>query len=195
MARSSRPPPGTGSSGSTCPIGLILVPLAALRLAESHGPSARLDLGGLALGSTGLFGIVFGLVRSQSLGWTSPTVLAALIAGALLVVAFVAYERRIENPMLPMEFFAVRGFAVTNAVSLAMYFGMFGSIFFLSQFLQNVLGQVAAAGRGQAAGVDRRDDAGGPGGRHTSPSGWAAACSWSRASLCRRWPSAGWPRR
>ncbi|HET9102828.1 MAG TPA: DHA2 family efflux MFS transporter permease subunit [Solirubrobacteraceae bacterium] len=122
------------------PIGLVLVPLAALRLAESHGPSARLDLGGLTLGSTGLFGIVFGLVRSQSLGWTSPTVLAALIAGSLLIVAFVAYERRTENPMLPMGFFAVRGFAVTNAVSLAMYFGMFGSIFFLSQFLQNVLG-------------------------------------------------------
>ena len=122
------------------PIGLALVPLAALRLTESHGPSARLDLGGLALGSTGLFGIVFGLVRAQSLGWTSPAVLASLILGGLLLVAFIAYERRVQNPMLPMEFFAVRGFAVTNAVSLAMYFGMFGSIFFLSQFLQNVLG-------------------------------------------------------
>ena len=49
--------------------------------------------------------------------------------------------------MLPMSFFANRGFAVTNVVSLAMYFGMFGSIFFLSQFLQNVLRQHAAAGR------------------------------------------------
>jgi EmrB/QacA subfamily drug resistance transporter len=121
------------------PIGLVLVPLAGVRLVESRGPNATLDLGGLALGSTGLFGIVYGLVRSQSLGWTSPTVLIALIAGVVLVAAFIAYERRVEAPMLPMSFFAQRSFAVTNVVSLAMYFGMFGSIFFLSQFLQNVL--------------------------------------------------------
>jgi EmrB/QacA subfamily drug resistance transporter len=122
------------------PIGIALVPLAGLRLTESHGPAARLDLVGLALSSTGLFGIVFGLVRSQSLGWGSPVIVASLAAGVALVVTFVAYERRTESPMLPMSFFASRGFAVTNAVSLAMYFGMFGSIFFLSQFLQNVLG-------------------------------------------------------
>jgi EmrB/QacA subfamily drug resistance transporter len=122
------------------PIGIALVPLAGLRLTESHGPTAKLDLVGLALSSTGLFGIVFGLVRSQSLGWGSPVIVASLAAGVALVVAFVAYERRTESPMLPMRFFARRGFAVTNAVSLAMYFGMFGSIFFLSQFLQNVLG-------------------------------------------------------
>lgn len=122
------------------PIGVALVPLAGVRLTESRGPSAALDFGGLALGSSGLFGIVFGLVRAQSLGWTSPTVLIALIAGVTLVTAFVAYERRVANPMLPMGFFANRGFAITNAVSLAMFFGMFGSIFFLSQFLQNVLG-------------------------------------------------------
>jgi EmrB/QacA subfamily drug resistance transporter len=122
------------------PIGIALVPLAGLRLTESHGPAAKLDLVGLGLSSTGLFGIVFGLVRSQSLGWGSPVIVASLAAGVALVLAFVTYERRTESPMLPMGFFASRGFAVTNAVSLAMYFGMFGSIFFLSQFLQNVLG-------------------------------------------------------
>ena len=121
------------------PIGAVLVPLAGLRLSESHGHSARLDLGGLALGSAGLFGIVFGLVRSQSLGWTSSEVLISLSAGVALLIAFVAFERRTEEPMLPMAFFARRAFAVTNAASLAMYFGMFGSIFFLSQFLQDVL--------------------------------------------------------
>jgi EmrB/QacA subfamily drug resistance transporter len=122
------------------PIGVALVPLAALRLSESFGPSKELDLPGLALGSTGLFGIVFGLVRSQSLGWTSTQVLLSLVAGAALMIAFVVHERRTPAPMLPMSFFASRGFAVTNVVSLTMYFGMFGSIFFLSQFLQNVLG-------------------------------------------------------
>ncbi len=122
------------------PIGAVLVPLAGARLSESHGRNSSLDLGGLALGSSGLFGVVFGLVRSQSLGWTAPEVLIALAAGALLILAFVRYELHTAEPMLPMGFFAHRAFAVTNVVSLTMYFGMFGSIFFLSQFLQNVLG-------------------------------------------------------
>jgi EmrB/QacA subfamily drug resistance transporter len=122
------------------PIGIALVPLAATRLAESRGSSHRLDLGGLALASGGLFGIVFGLVQSQSHGWTNPTVVSALAAGTALLLAFIGYELRAEEPMLPLGFFAKRSFAVTNAVSLAMYFGMFGSIFFLSQYLQNVLG-------------------------------------------------------
>jgi EmrB/QacA subfamily drug resistance transporter len=121
------------------PIGAALVPLAAVRLSESHGSNAELDLRGLALGSTGLFGLVFGLVRSQSLGWANLEVLFSLAAGAITVVSFILHERRAEAPMLPMSFFANRGFAVTNVVSLAMYFGMFGSIFFLSQYLQDVL--------------------------------------------------------
>jgi EmrB/QacA subfamily drug resistance transporter len=121
------------------PIGIVLVPLAAARLAESHGPARTLDLRGLGLGSAGLFGIVFGLVQSQSLGWTSAEVIGPLAAGAVLLLAFLRQERRSAEPMLPLAFFASRGFTVTNVVSLAMYFGMFGSIFFLSQFLQNVL--------------------------------------------------------
>ncbi len=122
------------------PIGAVLVPLAAARLAESRGPAQRLDLAGLGLASSGLFGIVYGLVRAQSIGWIHAEVLVALSAGTMLVLAFIRHELRTEQPMLPMRFFANRGFAVTNVVSLSMYFGMFGSIFFLSQYLQNVLG-------------------------------------------------------
>src|SRR5450755_151523 len=121
------------------PIGVVLIPVAAARLTESRGSVRTLDLRGLALASSGLFGIVYGLVRSQSLGWGSPEIVFSLAAGALLVVAFIRYELRTPAPMLPMNFFANRGFAVTNVVSLAMYFGMFGSIFFLSQFLQDAL--------------------------------------------------------
>jgi EmrB/QacA subfamily drug resistance transporter len=122
------------------PIGAVLVPLAARQLRESFGEERRLDLAGLALASSGLFGIVYGLVRAQSIGWGNPEVLAALGVGGALALAFVRHELRTAEPMLPMRFFAKRSFAVTNAVSLSMYFGMFGSIFFLSQFLQNVLG-------------------------------------------------------
>jgi EmrB/QacA subfamily drug resistance transporter len=122
------------------PIGIVLAPLAFRKLEESYGAEAPLDFPGLALASTGLFGLVFGLVRAQTIGWTAPEVMISLGAGIVLVAAFVRQELRAEHPMLPMEFFAKRSFAVTNVVSMAMYFGMFGSIFFLSQFMQNVLG-------------------------------------------------------
>ncbi|HTB71216.1 MAG TPA: MFS transporter [Solirubrobacteraceae bacterium] len=122
------------------PIGVVLAPLAARSLSESRGPNGKLDLTGLVLASSGLLGIVFGLVRAQSLGWTSATVLVSLLAGLALLAAFVYFERRTPEPMLPMSFFAKRSFAVTNVASLTMYFGMFGSIFFLSQYMQNVLG-------------------------------------------------------
>ena len=122
------------------PVGLVLAPVAARMLSESYGGERGLDLPGVALASSGMFGVVFGLIRSQTLGWGSTEVLVSLIAGTALLVAFVIHELRTDDPMLPMEFFARRSFAVTNIVSLAMYFGMFGSVFFMSQFLQNVLG-------------------------------------------------------
>jgi EmrB/QacA subfamily drug resistance transporter len=122
------------------PVGLVLAPLAARRLNESYGSERRLDMAGLGLSSTGLFGIIFGLIRSQTLGWGAVEVLISLSAGVLLLIAFIAQELRTDDPMLPMSFFKRRSFAVTNVVSLSMYFGMFGSVFFMSQYLQNVVG-------------------------------------------------------
>ncbi|MFJ3665649.1 DHA2 family efflux MFS transporter permease subunit [Streptomyces sp. NPDC090106] len=122
------------------PLGIALLPLARLRLAESHGTGAPLDLPGTLLASGGLFGIVYGLVRGPSDGWTSPLVLAGLFAGAALVAGFVLYSLRAKNPMLPMRLFRSRAFSGINAASLLMFLGMFGSIFLLSQFLQGVLG-------------------------------------------------------
>jgi EmrB/QacA subfamily drug resistance transporter len=118
------------------PIGLALAPAAMRVLAESRGPNARLDLRGVALASTGLLGLVFGIVRAQALGWTSATVIGSIAAGVLLLGAFVAWEQRAPAPMLPMRLFRSRGFAATNGVSLAMFFGAFGSIFLLAQFFQ-----------------------------------------------------------
>ena len=122
------------------PVGVALVITAIRRLDESHGSERGLDLPGLALASAGLFGLVFGLIRAQTIGWNAPEVLISLAAGVALIVAFVLVELRSKDPMLPMQFFARRSFAVTNVLSLSMYFGMFGSIFFMSQYLQNVLG-------------------------------------------------------
>src|SRR6202522_1736098 len=120
------------------PIGVALLPIARARLTESYGSSTRLDLPGLVLASVGLLGIVLGVVRGNDHGWTSVTVLPPLVIGALLVAAFVGWELRAREPMLPLHLFRSRGFAVTNLASLLMFFGMFGSIFLLAQFLQVV---------------------------------------------------------
>jgi EmrB/QacA subfamily drug resistance transporter len=122
------------------PIGLVLAPLALHRLSESHGPYARLDLPGLGLASAGLLGIVWGLVRGNQAGWSSLEIAGSLTAGAAVLAGLVAWELRAQAPMLPMRFFRNRTFSFTNAASLAMFFGMFGSIFLLSQFLQTAQG-------------------------------------------------------
>ncbi len=122
------------------PIGIALIPAATRLLTESHGPQTRLDLVGLALAGAGLFGITWGLVRSGALGWTSAQVLAALSVGAVLIAAFVAWERRTDHPMVPPTLFATRSFSAANAVSFFMYAGLFGALFLMSQLLQTGLG-------------------------------------------------------
>jgi len=118
------------------PIGIALVPVALAILSESRGPNRTLDVPGVALASSGLMGVVFGIVRAQALGWTSGTVVGSMGIGIVLLAGFVAWELRAPAPMLPMRFFRNRAFAATNGVSLAMFFGTFGSIFLLAQFFQ-----------------------------------------------------------
>src|SRR5205085_1555723 len=102
----------------------------------SYGERAHFDFAGVALASAGLFGVVYGLVRANALGWTSVTVLGSMLGGGALLVAFAVWELRARAPMLPLRFFRSRAFSATNAVSFAMYFGMFGSVFLLAQFFQ-----------------------------------------------------------
>jgi EmrB/QacA subfamily drug resistance transporter len=122
------------------PLGLVLVPLALLRLDETKGPFGKVDLPGLGLASAGLFGIVWGLVRGNSIGWASAEIVGALVAGTVTLAAFVAWELRAANPMLPMRFFRNRTFTLANVASMLMSFGMFGAIFLLAQFFQTVQG-------------------------------------------------------
>jgi EmrB/QacA subfamily drug resistance transporter len=121
------------------PIGVAVLPLARM-LNESRGPDKALDLPGLALVSGGLLGLVWGLVHGNADGWGSPPIVASLSVGVVLLAAFVAWEARAKEPMLPLRFFENRAFSAANGASLAMYFGMFGSIFLLSQFFQTAQG-------------------------------------------------------
>ena len=122
------------------PIGILAVTLSAMRLDESRGPDRALDLRGVALAGAGLVGIVWGVTHGNGRGWTDPEVLAAIGVGAALLAAFVAWEARAAAPMLPLPLLRRRGSVVANGVSFLMSFGMFGSIFLLSQFFQVVQG-------------------------------------------------------
>ena len=122
------------------PIGLAAIPLALARLAESHGRNTKLDLGGVALVTGGALGIVWGLVRGNPAGWSSPEVVASLATGAALVVGFVLWELRAREPMLPMRFFRSRAFSSGNAGVFFLFASLFGAVFFFAQFLQTGLG-------------------------------------------------------
>jgi EmrB/QacA subfamily drug resistance transporter len=122
------------------PIGLALMPLAARRLSESFGPRPQLDLVGLALAGAGAFGITWGLVRADTVGWGSIEIIASLIAGVALICGFLEWERRARTPMLQLAFFRDRTFASANAVSFFMYAALFGTLFLMAQFLQIALG-------------------------------------------------------
>jgi EmrB/QacA subfamily drug resistance transporter len=122
------------------PLGVVLVPLAWWKLSESHGARTRLDLAGVALVSVGLFGVVLGLVRGNAHGWTSTSVLGSFVVGVVALSGFVAWELRTDHPMLDLRLFRHRGFTAVNLTAMLFSFGMFGSIFFLTQFLQTVQG-------------------------------------------------------
>jgi EmrB/QacA subfamily drug resistance transporter len=122
------------------PIGLAAIPLALTRIEESHGADTALDIGGFGLITGGALGIVWGLVRGNTAGWGSPEVVATLALGATLLVAFVAWELRTHQPMLPMRFFRSRAFSSGNAGVFFLFASLFGAVFFLPQFLQTGLG-------------------------------------------------------
>lgn len=122
------------------PVGIVLIPLAWRKLRESRGAPAPLDLGGVALVSVGLFGLTYGLVQGNSRGWTSAGVLSSFGVAVVLLAGFVRWELRSTHPMLDVRLFANRAFAAVNVTAMLFSFGMFGSIFFLSQFLQTVQG-------------------------------------------------------
>ena len=121
------------------PIGLIAVPLVLARMKESFGPDSALDLAGLALVSGGALGIVWGLVRGNQAGWDSAEVVGTLTAGVLLLAAFVAWELRAREPMLPMSFFRSRAFSAGNAAIFFTFASLFTGVFFFAQFLQTAM--------------------------------------------------------
>jgi EmrB/QacA subfamily drug resistance transporter len=122
------------------PIALVSIPLVLTKLRESYGPDTALDLRGLALVTSGAFGVVWALMRGNQVGWASVETLASLTVGVSLMVAFVNWERRAREPMLPIAFFRSRSFSAGNAAIFFTFASLFGAVFFYAQLLQVGLG-------------------------------------------------------
>lgn len=118
------------------PIGLLVVALVLSRVQESFGPRTSLDLGGLLSISGASLGMVWGLVRGNTAGWSSFEVVATLVAGGLLAMIFVAWELHARAPMVPMHFFRSRAFSSGNAATFLQTTSLIGVVFFLAQFFQ-----------------------------------------------------------
>jgi EmrB/QacA subfamily drug resistance transporter len=123
------------------PVGLALIPLSALKLRESHGPRPQLDLAGVVLVAAGLFALAWAPVRAPDVGWGSTEVTVSLIAGVLLLAAFLGWERRAAHPMLPLPYFRRRGFSAANGVVFFQMLSLLGALFLLTQLFQTGLGQ------------------------------------------------------
>jgi EmrB/QacA subfamily drug resistance transporter len=122
------------------PIGVVTALLAPRFLAESESHPGELDLPGAVTGTLGVLGIVYGISRAGTEGWSDTWTIASLAAGLVLVGVFLLLERRVEHPLLPVRVFTNR----TRAASfVAMFFApaaMFAMFFYLSQYIQNVMG-------------------------------------------------------
>ncbi|MEU8900048.1 MFS transporter [Nocardia sp. NPDC048505] len=122
------------------PIGILAVPFVARVLPESFGGERKLDPLGLALSAGGVLAVVWGVVHGADDGWTSATVLGALIAGGVLLIAMIVWELRTPHPMLPLRMFRSRAFRLANATGFTFSIGVFGAIFLLAQYFQVVQG-------------------------------------------------------
>jgi EmrB/QacA subfamily drug resistance transporter len=120
---------------------LTLVFIAVPRSAVAR--NRRVDWTGAALCSLGLGGIVFGLMEQPHYGWGSATIIVSLVGGAALFVGFLVWETRAPEPMLKLELFKRRNFAVANAETLTMYAGLSILFFFFVIYLQQVAGYSA----------------------------------------------------
>jgi len=122
------------------PVGLAAIAGARLRLADSRGPATRLDLPALVLIAASVGALTWGLVQAGQDGWGSTQTLAGLSAGAVALAAFLAWERRAAEPMIPLGLFRSRRFSAAVATQFLTAAAIYSAAFLTSQFFQFALG-------------------------------------------------------
>jgi EmrB/QacA subfamily drug resistance transporter len=124
------------------PVGVAGILVSQLVIRESRDTSHEqsVDLPGLALSSAGLFALTYALIEGNKHGWTSPEILGLFAAAVVLLVAFVLVEHFQRLPMLDLSLFKIGSFTGANLVAMLVSLGMFGVFFFVSLYIQNILG-------------------------------------------------------
>jgi EmrB/QacA subfamily drug resistance transporter len=122
------------------PVGLAAIMLVLRRIPESTGPTRRLDVMGAVLITVAVLGLVWGVVRGEAAGWSSAEVLGSFAVGVLFLACFAVWEGRTAHPMVPLTFFRIRTFSAANASGFFLSAALFSAVFFLSQYMQAVLG-------------------------------------------------------
>jgi EmrB/QacA subfamily drug resistance transporter len=121
------------------PLAIVVLLIAYRHVPESRDPDARkLDIPGAALATLGLGGVVYGLISSAATGFDNIMVIAALVLGVGCLVGFVGWERRTGEPMLPLGMFRSRNFSGANVLTLLLYAGLGGALYFLPFLLIQV---------------------------------------------------------
>ncbi|MBA3433415.1 MAG: MFS transporter [Actinobacteria bacterium] len=126
------------------PVGILAIAASFLFIDESRDEThVRLDLPGLATSAIGLFALTYSLIEANAYGWGSTRIVGGFVLAAVALIAFYLLERHQREPMLPLELFRSRTYAGANLVMLLVALAMFGIFFFLSLYMQNVLGYSA----------------------------------------------------
>jgi len=122
------------------PIGIAVALAAPLFLPESQRQPGRFDFAGAVTSTVGMTSLVYGFIRAASDGWGNHTALAAFAGAVVLLGAFLVNEARARQPITPLPLFADRGRSGSYVTRLLLVAGMFGMFFFLTQFVQDILG-------------------------------------------------------
>jgi EmrB/QacA subfamily drug resistance transporter len=122
------------------PVAILAIPLAWWVLNNDFGLRARIDVLGALLAGVGVLALVHAVVRGNDDGWGSLGVVAEIVAGTVLLLAFLLWQARAKAPLIPLRLFGDRSFSVTNIVGFAFSFGTFGAVFILIQYMQVVQG-------------------------------------------------------
>jgi EmrB/QacA subfamily drug resistance transporter len=122
------------------PVAVIAIPLALYALRNDFGARARIDLLGTLLVGAGVLALVHAIVRGNNDGWDTVGVIGELVAGGILLLAFVLWQWRSTAPLVPLRLFRDRSFTVTNMVGFGFTFGAMGAVFILIQYMQVVQG-------------------------------------------------------
>jgi EmrB/QacA subfamily drug resistance transporter len=128
------------------PVACVFVLLGIVRLLSDQHPRAQvrnLDIRGAVLATAGMLLLVYALVNAPHIGWSKTPTIAELAAAAALLVAFVVNELRVKNPLAPLSIFRINGLGFADATQLIAFVGFLAIFFFLTLYMQNVLGYSA----------------------------------------------------